>query len=217
MSAGAAILACALDFDGVVLESVGVKLAAFKTLFGGSPNAAAIARYLEEHNGVDRYTKFRFIRTEMLGLPYDDEVEASLDAEFNAMVLDAVVACPFVPGAEEFLGETKLPLYVVSAMPLRDLRLIVERRGLAPRFRGLYGSPGRKADQLREILAGEKIAAGRLAFVGDSPNDLAAARETGVRFVGRRNAEDFGATDADLLPDLRGLSATLAAFTVPCP
>lgn len=214
---GAAILACALDFDGVVLESVGVKLAAFKRQFADRANAAQIARYLEEHNGVDRYTKFRHIWTEMLGLAYDDGVEESLDAEFNAMVLDAVGACPFVPGAESFLNETSLPLYVVSAMPLRDLRLIVERRGLAPRFRGLYGSPGRKPDQLREILTREGLSPDRLVFVGDSPNDLKAAREAGVRFVGRRNAEDFGATDTEILPDLRGLPAALSAFPAPCP
>lgn len=217
MNGPAAVLACALDFDGVVLESVDVKLAAFKSLFAGRANAARIAAYLEEHNGVDRYTKFRHIWTEMLGLAYDADVEARLDAEFNALVFDAVCACPFVPGAEGFLNGTKLPLYVVSAMPLRDLRLIVERRGLTPRFRGLYGAPGRKADQLREILGREGLAPDRLAFVGDSPNDYKAAREAGVRFVGRRNAEDFGSADAEILPDLRGLGAALAAFTAPCP
>ena len=214
---GAAILACALDFDGVVLESVGVKLAAFKRLFADRADAALIARYLEEHNGVDRYTKFRHIWTAMLGLAYDQGVEERLDSEFNALIFDAVCTCPFVPGAESFLNETSLPLYVVSAMPLRDLKQIVERRGLAQLFRGLYGSPGRKPDQLRDILAREGLAPDRLVFVGDSPNDLKAAREAGVRFIGRRNAEDFGSTDVEILPDLRGLPAALASFSAPCP
>lgn len=203
------IRACALDFDGVVLESVGVKLAAFERLFAAEPRAAEIARYFRENNGLDRYTKFRRIWTEFLGRAYSDAVEADLDARFNALALDAVLNCPFVPGAEDFLRATALPLYVVSAMPLRDLKLIVERRGLSPRFAGLYGSPGRKADQLREILARETIAPPELIFVGDSPKDLAAARDAGTAFIGRRNSEDFGVVEALILDDLRALPAEL--------
>lgn len=204
------IRACALDFDGVVLESVGVKLAAFKRLLATGPRAAEIARYLDENNGIDRYTKFRFITTAFHGRPYDSAVETHLDGEFNAMVLDAVVSCPFVPGAEEFISSTELPLFIVSAMPLRDLRVIVERRGLTGRFRTLYGSPGSKADQLREIFRELRIDPSELAFVGDSPNDLMAARAAGIRFIGRRNIEEFGHADAPILPDLRGLEAALS-------
>jgi phosphoglycolate phosphatase-like HAD superfamily hydrolase len=202
----------ALDFDGVVVESVGLKLEAFKRLFSGHPRSPEIWRYLEEQNGIDRFTKFRFIWTQMLGRRYDSEVEARLDSEFSGMVLEAVARCPFVAGAEAFLRGTTLPLYVVSAMPLRELRLIVERRELADFFRGLYGSPGRKADQLREILAVEKAAASEMAFVGDSVGDRKAAAEAGVHFVGRRNAEDFGECGTPVIPDLRGLSQALAAL-----
>lgn len=204
------IRVCALDFDGVVLESVAVKLEAFRRLFAGHPNAPEIVRYLETHNGLDRYTKFRHITTAMLGRPYDAETEKRLDGEFSALVLEAVLACPFVPGAEEFLRGASLPLYVISAMPLRELRIIIERRGLAGRFKGLYGSPGRKADQLREVLAAEKLSPAELVFVGDSENDRRAADEAGVAFIGRRNAEEFSLPLPVLLPDLVGLSAALS-------
>lgn len=203
------IRACALDFDGVVLESVGVKLSAFERLFAAEPRGPEIARYFRDNNGLDRYTKFRHAWTALLGRPYGPEVEADLDARFNAMALDEVLRCPFVPGAEDFLRGAGLPLYVVSASPLRDLTLIVERRGLAARFAGLYGSPGRKAEQLRDVLARERLAPEELVFVGDSPKDLAAALEAGVRFVGRRNIEPFGDFPGPLLDDLRGLRAAI--------
>lgn len=205
------IRVCALDFDGVVLESVAVKLEAFRRLFSGHPNSPEIIRYLETNNGLDRYTKFRRIWTEMLGRAYDADVEARLDKEFSALVLEAVLACPFVAGAEDFLRGAALPLYVISAMPLRELKLIVEKRGLAGRFKGLYGSPGRKADQLREVLAAESLAPGELVFVGDSENDRKAADETGVAFIGRLNAEEFSKPLPVLLPDLRGLAAAVSA------
>ena len=207
------IRVCALDFDGVVLESVNVKLEAFRRLFSGHANTPEIVRYLEANNGLDRYTKFRHIWTEMLARPYGPEVEARLDAEFSAMVLEAVLACPFVPGAEDYIRSSTLPLYVVSAMPLRELKIIVEKRGLSARFKGLYGSPGRKADQLQEVIAREKLAPDEVMFVGDSENDRKAAAESGVGFIGRRNAEDFAEPLPSLLPDLRGLSAAIAELS----
>ena len=205
------IRVCARDFDGVVLESVSIKLDAFKRLFSAMPNSVEIARYLDEHNGVDRYTKFRHIWTVMLGRAYSPEVEAKLDADFSALIMEAVLACPFVPGAEEFLREALLPLYVISAMPLYELKIIVEKRGLASRFKGLYGSPGRKADQLREVLVAEHLVPGELVFIGDAENDRKAAAEAGVAFIGRRNAEEFSKPHPPLLADLRGLSAVLSA------
>ena len=207
------IRACALDFDGVVLESVGVKLEAFRRLFTGHPNTPEIARYLEANNGLDRYTKFRHIWTTLLGRVYAQHDEARLDADFSAMVLEAVLACPFVPGAEEFLRDSKLPLYVISAMPLRELKIIVDKRGLDSRFKGLYGSPGRKADQLREVLTRESLAPDEVVFVGDSENDRKAAVETGVVFIGRRNAEEFAEPVPPLIPDLRGLAAAIAGLS----
>lgn len=204
------IRVCALDFDGVVIESVALKLDAFKRLFAGEPNPAKIARYLDEHNGVDRYTKFRHIWTVMLGRAYNPAVEAKLDADFSALIMEAVLACPFVPGAEEFLRGASMPLYVISAMPLYELKLIVEKRGLAGRFKGLFGSPGRKADQLRELLAAEKLSPSELVFIGDAENDRKAAAEAGVPFIGRRNAEEFAKPQPALIADLRGLPALLS-------
>ena len=207
------IRVCALDFDGVVLESVGVKLEAFHRLFAGHPNTPEIVGYLDANNGLDRYTKFRHIWTTMLGRAYGPEVEARLDAEFSAMVLEAVLACPFVAGAEDFLREAKLPLYVISAMPLRELKIIVEKRGLEARFRGLYGSPGGKTAQLREVIVREKLTPDEIVFIGDSENDRKAATETGVAFIGRRNAEKFAPPLPLLLPDLSGLSAAIAGLS----
>lgn len=204
------IRALALDFDGVVLESVAVKLAAFERLFEDEPRAADIAAYFRTNNGLDRYTKFRHVWSAMLGRAYTPEVEARVDARFNDMVLEEVLRCPFVPGAEEFLRADPRPKYVVSAMPLRDLELIVARRALGAFFKGLYGTPGRKADRLREAARLEGVPPSALAFVGDSPKDLEAAREAGCPFVGRRNAEPFPPGGFPLLDDLRGLPDALA-------
>jgi phosphoglycolate phosphatase-like HAD superfamily hydrolase len=200
---------CALDFDGVILESVGVKLEAFERLFSDEPKAREIARYFRQNNGLDRYTKFRHVWTAILARSYDSSVEEDLDARFNTMVLDSILRCPFVPGAEDFLRGCTLPLYIVSAMPLRDLKLIVEQLSLSKRFKRLYGAPGRKADQLRHIISQEGIVPAELVFIGDSPKDLEAVRDVGGLFIGRRNTEPFHSDAIPLLDDLRDLSMAI--------
>ncbi|HQE11056.1 MAG TPA: HAD hydrolase-like protein, partial [Bacillota bacterium] len=76
-------------------------------------------------------------------------------------------------------------LYIVSATPEPEMQEIARRRGLTGYFRRIYGSPKRKADCIREILAETGASPGETLFVGDAPNDWEAACETGVRFVAR--------------------------------
>ena len=52
-------------------------------------------------------------------------------------------------------------------------------------FRGILGSPAKKADNIRALIKKEHLEPKRTIYIGDAVNDLNAARETGVRFVGR--------------------------------
>lgn len=199
----------ALDFDGVVLESVRVKLDAFHAMFADLPQAREIDAYLDKTTGISRYVKFRHIHEVILRVPYGPALEKELDARYSGMVLQGVLRSPFVPGAEEFLAWCPAPIDVVSAMPLKELEVIVAERGIAARFQELHGSPGLKADQLRSILASRALAPRDVLFVGDSAEDQVAARDAGVRFVGRVNRDhpfDFPEPRVD---DLRGLKALL--------
>ena len=101
-------------------------------------------------------------------------------------------ASPFVPGAREFLEQFsgKIPLFVVSASPQEELVSIIRRRGLSPFFRKVYGAPTKKEQAIREIMTKTGSASSQTLFVGDALNDLKAARDCGIRFVGRQPPED---------------------------
>lgn len=124
------IRAAVFDFDGVVLESADIKTNAFRRLFDG--NGAAVAYHLD-HQGVSRYEKFRHVTTEVLGRAYTAEDERRMGERFSALVLDEVLACPFVPGARELLERRarELPLFVASGTPEDELRTIASARGVA--------------------------------------------------------------------------------------
>jgi len=205
-----------LDFDGVVLESVDVKTRAFRELFSFCPDRVdEIVDYHRRNTGVSRFDKFRHIYREILKEPLSDEQFRWLSNRYAGLVVDGVIASPFVPGAEEFLsGKQAKAVFVVSASPQEELEYIVRRRGLTSRFRKVYGAPMRKPDAIREILAITRSLPTETLFVGDALNDLAAAREAGVRFAGRQPPDDPGRFTGEpgvdaAFPDLHGLARFL--------
>jgi HAD superfamily hydrolase (TIGR01549 family) len=181
--------AVALDFDGVVVESVELKNRAFGELFRDDhpDKVDEIVRFQLANIGLSRLAKFPRIYEEILEIPFPEGELERLDQRFSQIVYEAVVGCPYVPGARELLEGNggDHAFFVVSATPEWELRRIVEARGLAPFFRAVYGAPDKKPELLRRILADEGLDPDALLFVGDAENDFAAARETGVAFVGR--------------------------------
>jgi phosphoglycolate phosphatase-like HAD superfamily hydrolase len=206
-----------LDFDGVILESVSVKTEAFRTLFSAEPEYVdEIVAFHLINGGMSRFDKFRYIYDHILRRELDPAVFALLSEKFSALVLQGVTEAPFVPGAREFLDDwhSRVPLYVVSATPEQELRDIIQIRGLARYFQEVFGSPRKKSECIREILKKSDISSSDILFVGDARNDLAAARDTGISFIGRvangeKNifAECTGVKG--IIPDLRGLSEIL--------
>jgi HAD superfamily hydrolase (TIGR01509 family) len=176
------------DFDGVILESADIKTEAFARLFEGHPeHVDAIVELHLRHAGVSRYEKFRMIYEGILELPLGGDELERLGTEFSRLALDAILACPFVPGAREFLEERhrRHLLYVASGTPEEELRDIVRRRELNHFFRAVYGTPAIKEEISRRILDETGTEPRQAVFIGDATSDLDGARAAGVPFVGR--------------------------------
>ena len=194
MSTRLEVAAIALDFDGVVVESVGIKDEAFRGLLPEHPEATeAVMAYHLAHNAVDRYAKFRHIAERILGVPFTPELEQEWAARFERATHDRIVQCPWVPGAPEFIAAFKgrFPLYLASATPERELHAVLAERGIADAFTGVFSSSVRKTDALRRIIETERIDPASVVFVGDSPEDEAAARACDVTFLARTGRYAF--------------------------
>jgi phosphoglycolate phosphatase-like HAD superfamily hydrolase len=176
------------DFDGVILESADIKTRAFRELFAAHPDRLdEIVAYHEANAGISRFQKFRHIHRHILDQPLGPEEERELGERFEALVVEDVVRCPFVPGALEFLQaySREHPLFVASGTPESELRRLVEARNLTAYFREVYGSPKEKSAILEEILVMTKASRASLLFVGDGRSDYEATKATGVGFIGR--------------------------------
>lgn len=203
------------DFDGVIVDSVQLKVDAFREMYlaHGSDIADRVEAYQRYHGGMARMQKFRYFEAELLGRPADDARIDALCATYSDLVEEKVTSCPLVPGAVEFLEKwsASIPFYIISGTPEAELQRITERRGLARHFVEVRGSPLGKGEALRHFLSSGGHYPGRTAMIGDAITDYDAAIETGVPFIGVAPAgvPHFFPEGTRTIPDLLSLEAAL--------
>lgn len=184
----AILKAIIFDFDGVLAESMNIKADAFASIFREYPkHVNKIVKLHMDNGGMTRYRKFRIIYEDYLKKEYNDSIERELDRQFSLFVKQAVIECPEVKGAREFLQSyhKKTMLFVASGAPQKELINIVKKRGLYKYFKGIYGSPLDKIIIVKNILKKYKFKPDEVVLVGDAINDYRAAEKSGVKFIAR--------------------------------
>ena len=198
-----AIRAIAFDFDGVLAESVDVKTRAYALLFQeeGEDVVRQVVGFHLKNGGVSRFEKFRFYYNDILHRPLSEERFQELCAQFSRLVVDEVVASPWVSGAKEFLvrNERQYTFAIISGTPEDELKEIVQRREMDHFFGSVRGSPKDKVTLLGEVMDEYQLKPEEMVFVGDAETDWQAARETGIPFLWRCTSGEAG-----LLPGYTG-------------
>lgn len=177
------------DFDGVIVDSIPVKLRAFATLFAsyGTAIQEAVVRYHLDNGGMPRHEKIRHCFAAFAGQSLNGAELEQAGLTFSSLVVDEVVAAPLATGVRSALERLKLasiPAFVVSGTPGDEMRLIVARKGLTPYFAEVHGSPRDKPAILADILARHGFSPNRCLFIGDAMADCNAAAANGLRFLG---------------------------------
>ncbi|MCA9400352.1 MAG: HAD family hydrolase [Candidatus Omnitrophica bacterium] len=201
------------DFDGVICESVDVKIEAFRKLFAHIPeHVDEIVAYHTIHGGVSRFKKFEYIYAHILNEPLSEDLSQELGRKFTEYSLQGVLESDFVPGADTFLQRhhERYLLFIASGTPDDEMREVVERRELRKYFKGVYGSPATKKDIIETIIKENQLKRDEILFVGDSITDYNGAKEAGVAFIGRVHPnKDNPFMDVDVkhfINDINGLN-----------
>lgn len=206
-----------LDFDGTLVDSVGIKDAAFEALYGDLPEWPEIESYHLANNHTIRFEKFRAIDEEILGVEHTPERAREIAERFSALVADAIGTAPQVPGATELLDAltgAAVRAYLLSMSPADELSRILAARGLADRFADVYAHPWTKTGAVADILVREGADARDALMIGDSPEDAEAAASAGVPFLGCDSGKPFPA-GVPVVADMRGALSALAVEGAP--
>ena len=187
----------ALDFDGTLVESNHIKDLAFETIFSDWPeHKNAILDWHLARNSLDRREKIRYFIEDILEQPGNIELIDELTARFSELTLKAIVECPMMEGAQEFLDDCagKVPLFLVSATPQSELVKILKKRQLKAYFQEAHGAPINKVQVLYKIMVDEKAFPDETLYIADSPEDEQAAASLGIHFIGRESNRDLNGT-----------------------
>ncbi len=201
-----------LDFDGTIVESVGIKDQAFETLFKEYPDKLdEIMKYHLSHNAIIRFEKFRYITEHILKQKYDEDVKRRLSQRFSELVFKRIIDCPYVSGTIEFLDyyHEILPLYLVSVSPEDELDKILTARDLKKYFKKVYPSSWKKSEAMEDILRKEKLTPNETLFIGDSLEDYESARSTNILFIGRYSGRSFQGARINIFNDFIAIGAFL--------
>jgi len=210
------IRAIAFDFDGVLVESVDIKNRAYARLFEKEEEelVKSILAYHFKNAGVSRFIKFRTIYQEILERPLSEGELQLLCDRFSRLVVDEVVAAPWVEGAQDFLVKNKdhYTFAIISGTPEDELKQIVRSRAMEPFFDVVLGSPKDKVALLREVMFRFDLNPKEILFIGDAETDWNAARATEVPFFWRCSSSQvssFPGYTGPRLSSLRDLDLNL--------
>lgn len=184
------------DMDGTLIESHEVVPAAYRAavLAGGGPertDAEVIAGY-SLGAPVD-------LLTHLLGRP---ATEADLAAYHDHLAALAERVTVY-PGVAEVLAEVaaRVPVGLFTGASHRAAEILLDRAGLLGRFEVVLGGdqvprPKPAPDGVELACRRLGVPPGRAAYVGDSPLDLRAARDSGAVAVAAAWGHQYDPTEA---------------------
>ncbi len=210
------IKAIFFDFDGVILESVNIKTEAFVELFKDYPeHVDKIREHHINNTGVSRFEKIKYYFNDIIREPLSKRKYNKYLIKFSKIVLKKVIEADYVPGAEKFLKNNyrKYDLYVISATPTDEIKLIIEKKTLSKYFKEVFGSPIKKEEWIKKIILNNYYDKDQVVYVGDALSDYEAAVENRIHFIGRVsniNKNIFKGLSVNyLLKDLTKLDETI--------
>ena len=193
------------DFDGTLVDSTAIKHQGYYAALEDWPSALRLLEEILASPPGDRYAVFRLLARRLA-------TETAIDAEllarnwaarYTEFCDRAISVAPEIGGAASAcstLLANGFSLYVNSATPEIDLRMIVNRRGMSHWFDGVYGGPCSKVENLSHILITTGVLPAQCVVVGDGKDDYAAAKQCNCVFL---PVNQFGAPqDLYGLPDI---------------
>jgi phosphoglycolate phosphatase-like HAD superfamily hydrolase len=202
------------DFDGVLVESNEIRFNGFRKLFKSYPQEQVekLVRYSKANGGVSRYKKIEYFFNIIRQEPVTRELIDHWAAQFSELVEQDIVEAKPVEGSLGFLEEysNQFDFAIVSGSDQLELRRVCQKRGIDHFFKMILGSPIEKKANITSLLSDLNWQNSRSLYVGDSQNDLEAAKANNLDFVGRCSGLiDWHNFDTKFVLDLSSLHEVL--------
>jgi phosphoglycolate phosphatase-like HAD superfamily hydrolase len=169
------------DFDGVILNSHIVKARGFYEIFKifGKNKAKKAKQYHLNKMGISRYKKFNYIRKNILTNTTITNKE--LNNFFIKYCFNKILNLKIDKKLLQFLKSNykKYELYISTGSPHKEIVRILKKKKIYKFFKKVYGSPSIKIEHIKKIKKYNK----KTIFIGDSIDDIKAAKKTNTTFL----------------------------------
>jgi phosphoglycolate phosphatase-like HAD superfamily hydrolase len=183
-----------LDFDGVIMDSMGLKLDSYCHAFEGCGFGREAIRKLQLATaGMSRYKTIPLMYESLAGEPMPERLYQEALARFGAHDEASRGKMTLKKGTAEFLRATLaqgLPLAIITGTPQEVIDKTMEHFDLRKYFARVCGAPGSKLQHMERLLGEFGLEPGQVIFVGDAIKDQEAADALGIPFVGVNNGDD---------------------------
>ncbi|MBW8887383.1 MAG: HAD family hydrolase [Fibrobacteres bacterium] len=207
-----------LDFDGVIMDSMGLKLDSYCYAFAGEGFAREDVRRLQLASaGLSRFKTIPFMYQSLTGKPMSAEAAARAVDRFREHDEASREKMRLMAGAREFLEAARacgIPMIIVTGTPQEVIERTLEHFSLRGFFAQVHGSPGSKPEHLTRLAKEAGADPARCLYVGDAIMDQEAAQSAGMAFAGVDNG-DHPFRAEGLSVEVRGLGELIPFLQLP--
>lgn len=181
------------DFDGVILDSMGVRDYGFKKIFEKYDINSNIEEFLDYHRtngGLSRFHKIKYFFKTYLNEEISEEKVLELANDFSEIMRKELTNKKYlIDETVDFIKNNyqKYNMYIVSGSEQNELRYLCKELELESYFKIILGSPIHKNDLVKNILKEENLDSKECILIGDSINDYEAAIANSIDFYGYNN------------------------------
>ena len=193
MVIGTSIKSLFWDFDGVILDSMVIRDRGFSETLRHFPSdqVEQLLKYHQLNGGLSRYHKFRYFFEVIRQESITEQGVRDLADQFSDYVVQ------FLSNKELLISDSiqfiekyhrHIDMHVVSGSDQTELRMLCEKLGIHHYFKTINGSPTPKTKLVQGLLTGNGYNSEEVCLIGDSTNDLEAARDHQLSFWGYNNS-----------------------------
>ena len=183
-----------LDFDGVIMDSMALKLESYCHAFAGMGFAREAIRKVQlELAGLSRVKTVPLMYLELSGKEMPGALAAEALARFGEHDEASRERMQLKAGALDFLAAARargIPMAIVTGTPQEVIERTVDRFSLRAYFDRVCGSPPAKPEHLSRLAEEFGFAPAACLYVGDAIKDQEAAVAAGMPFAGVNNGDD---------------------------
>ena len=180
------------DFDGVIIDSDNIRTESFKETFKdfGTDSVEKLIKYHKLNGGLSRYHKVQFFFNEILKKNITDNDYTSWIELYGKYCKERLCnKSLLIENSINFIRKNheNFSFHIASASDEKELRFICKKLNISDFFKSINGSPTTKINNVKNILNNYNYLKRNCCLIGDSINDMEAAKINDIKFFGYNN------------------------------